>query len=193
MEGRLWSKPSFVLSSYTGRLEQEDATGRFHAPSHRRYTGSRVFFAPWREDVFVTQRRKDAKVIRHRTARTVPLACEHMAWRLDERGMARQHRRYTSIHVFFAPLPLGVRMCLARKDATVIRHRTARAVPLLCRHQSRGIVANRSWGSDFSVHSVFSVVNTVVVDRHEPTPDGSRRAAFMRTQKTDPPADSPTP
>ncbi len=57
MEGRLWSKLSFVLSSYTGRLEQEDATGRFHAPSHRRYTGSRVFFAPWREDVFVTQRR----------------------------------------------------------------------------------------------------------------------------------------
>jgi hypothetical protein len=31
LEGRLWSKPSFVLSSYTGRLEQEDATGRFHA------------------------------------------------------------------------------------------------------------------------------------------------------------------
>jgi hypothetical protein len=31
MEGRLWSKPSFVLSNYTGRLEQEDATGRFHA------------------------------------------------------------------------------------------------------------------------------------------------------------------
>jgi len=31
MEGRLWSKPSFVLSSYTGRLEQEAATGRFHA------------------------------------------------------------------------------------------------------------------------------------------------------------------
>ena len=31
MEGRLWSKPSFVLSSYTGRLEQQDATGRFHA------------------------------------------------------------------------------------------------------------------------------------------------------------------
>ena len=31
MEGRLWSKPLFVLSSYTGRLEQEDATGRFHA------------------------------------------------------------------------------------------------------------------------------------------------------------------
>jgi hypothetical protein len=27
----VWSKPSFVLSSYTGRLEQEDATGRFHA------------------------------------------------------------------------------------------------------------------------------------------------------------------
>ena len=75
MEGRLWSKPSFVLSSYTGRLEQEDATGRFHAPSHRRYTGSRVFFAPWREDVFVTQRRKDAKVNRHRTARAVPLTC----------------------------------------------------------------------------------------------------------------------
>jgi len=74
---------------------------------------------------------------------------------------------------------LGVRMCLSRKDAKVNRHRTARAVPLLCRHQSRGIVANRSWGSDFSVHSVFSVVNTVVVDRHEPAPDGSRRAAFM--------------
>jgi hypothetical protein len=31
MEGRLWSKPSFVLSSYTEHLEQEDATGRFHA------------------------------------------------------------------------------------------------------------------------------------------------------------------
>ena len=39
----------------------------------------------------------------HRTARTVPLACEHTAWGLDERGMARQHRRYTSILVFFAP------------------------------------------------------------------------------------------
>ena len=31
MEGRLWAKPSFVLSSYTRRLEQEDATDRFHA------------------------------------------------------------------------------------------------------------------------------------------------------------------
>ena len=63
----------------------------------------------------------------------------------------------------------------------LLRHRTARAVPLACEHQSQGIVANRSWVSDFSVNSVFSVVNTVVVDRHEPTPDGSRRAAFMRT------------
>ena len=69
--------------------------------------------------------RKDAKVIRHRTARTVPLLCEHTAWGLDERGMApapaRQHRRYTSILVFFAPLRLGVRMCLARKDAKTQR------------------------------------------------------------------------
>jgi len=31
MEGRLWSKPSKVLSDYTGRIEEEDATGRFHA------------------------------------------------------------------------------------------------------------------------------------------------------------------
>jgi len=31
MEGRLWSKPSFVLRSYTGRPTQNDATGRFHA------------------------------------------------------------------------------------------------------------------------------------------------------------------
>ena len=31
MDGQLWSKPLFVLSSYTGRLEQEDATDRFHA------------------------------------------------------------------------------------------------------------------------------------------------------------------
>jgi hypothetical protein len=75
MEGRLWSKPSFVLISYTRRLEQEDATGRFHAPSHRRYTGIRVFFAPWRLGVRMCLSRKDAKVNRHRTARTIPLAC----------------------------------------------------------------------------------------------------------------------
>ena len=31
MEGRLWSKPSSVLSTYTGKHELEDATGRFHA------------------------------------------------------------------------------------------------------------------------------------------------------------------
>ena len=31
MEGRLWSKPSFVLSSYTARPTQNDATGRFLA------------------------------------------------------------------------------------------------------------------------------------------------------------------
>jgi hypothetical protein len=31
MEERLWSKPSFVLSSDTGRLEQQDSTSRFHA------------------------------------------------------------------------------------------------------------------------------------------------------------------
>ena len=31
MEGRLWSKPSSVLSTYTGKHEVEDATGRFHA------------------------------------------------------------------------------------------------------------------------------------------------------------------
>ncbi len=31
MEGRLWSKPSFVLSSYTGRPTQKDATSRLHA------------------------------------------------------------------------------------------------------------------------------------------------------------------
>ena len=31
MEGRLWSKPSFVLSSHTGRPTQKDATSRFHA------------------------------------------------------------------------------------------------------------------------------------------------------------------
>ncbi len=41
-----------------------------------------------REDVFVTQRRKDAKEIRHRTARGVPRLCEHAAWRLDERWIA---------------------------------------------------------------------------------------------------------
>ena len=31
LEGRLWSKPSSVLSTYTGSPELEDATGRFHA------------------------------------------------------------------------------------------------------------------------------------------------------------------
>ena len=31
MEGRLWSKPSFVLRSYIGRPTQNDANGRFHA------------------------------------------------------------------------------------------------------------------------------------------------------------------
>jgi hypothetical protein len=31
MNGRLWSKPSTVLSDYTGQIEEEDATGRFHA------------------------------------------------------------------------------------------------------------------------------------------------------------------
>ena len=30
MNGRLWSKPSKVLSDYTGKVEEEDATGRFH-------------------------------------------------------------------------------------------------------------------------------------------------------------------
>ena len=31
MEGRLWSKPSYVLSSHTGRPTQKDATSRFLA------------------------------------------------------------------------------------------------------------------------------------------------------------------
>ena len=31
MNGHLWSKPSKVLSLYTGELQEEDATGRFHA------------------------------------------------------------------------------------------------------------------------------------------------------------------
>ena len=31
MEGHLWSKPSKVLSDYTGEIQEEDATGRFHA------------------------------------------------------------------------------------------------------------------------------------------------------------------
>ena len=31
MEGHLWSKPSVVLSDYTGDVKEEDATGRFHA------------------------------------------------------------------------------------------------------------------------------------------------------------------
>jgi len=83
--------------------------------------------------------RKDAKVIRHRTARTVPLACEHAMRGLDERGMApapaRQHRPYTGIPVFLAPWRENVFVTQRRKDAKVIRHRTARAVPLACRLQ----------------------------------------------------------
>ena len=31
MEGHLWSKPSIVLSDYSGQNAEEDATGRFHA------------------------------------------------------------------------------------------------------------------------------------------------------------------
>jgi hypothetical protein len=31
LEGFLWSKPSKVLSDYTGKIQEEDATGRFHA------------------------------------------------------------------------------------------------------------------------------------------------------------------
>jgi hypothetical protein len=31
MDGHLWSKPSTVLSLYTGEVRKEDATGRFHA------------------------------------------------------------------------------------------------------------------------------------------------------------------
>jgi hypothetical protein len=31
MEGHLWSKPSKVLSDYTGQIQEEDATGPFHA------------------------------------------------------------------------------------------------------------------------------------------------------------------
>ena len=31
MDGHLWSKPSKVLSDYTGEIREEDATGRFHA------------------------------------------------------------------------------------------------------------------------------------------------------------------
>jgi len=31
MDGHLWSKPSKVLSDYTGQIQEEDATGRFHA------------------------------------------------------------------------------------------------------------------------------------------------------------------
>lgn len=31
MEGHVWSKPSKVLSDYTGQIQEEDATGRFHA------------------------------------------------------------------------------------------------------------------------------------------------------------------
>jgi len=31
MAGHLWSKPSKVLSDYTGEIREEDATGRFHA------------------------------------------------------------------------------------------------------------------------------------------------------------------
>jgi hypothetical protein len=31
MEGHVWSKPSKVLSDYTGQIQEEDAAGRFHA------------------------------------------------------------------------------------------------------------------------------------------------------------------
>jgi len=31
MAGHLWSKPSKVLSDYTGQVQEEDAAGRFHA------------------------------------------------------------------------------------------------------------------------------------------------------------------
>jgi glycosyltransferase involved in cell wall biosynthesis len=31
MDGHMWSKPSKVLSDYTGEIREEDATGRFHA------------------------------------------------------------------------------------------------------------------------------------------------------------------
>jgi hypothetical protein len=31
MDRHLWSKPSKVLSDYTGQIQEEDATGRFHA------------------------------------------------------------------------------------------------------------------------------------------------------------------
>lgn len=31
IDGHLWSKPSKVLSDYTGQIQEEDATGRFHA------------------------------------------------------------------------------------------------------------------------------------------------------------------
>ncbi|RLS72006.1 MAG: glycosyltransferase [Planctomycetota bacterium] len=31
MEGHLWSKPSKVLSDYTGEIQEEDTTGCFHA------------------------------------------------------------------------------------------------------------------------------------------------------------------
>jgi hypothetical protein len=31
IEGHVWSKPSKVLSDYTGQIQEEDATGRFHA------------------------------------------------------------------------------------------------------------------------------------------------------------------
>lgn len=33
MEGHLWSRPSKVLSDYSGQIQAEDATGRFHASS----------------------------------------------------------------------------------------------------------------------------------------------------------------
>ena len=121
----------------------------------------------------------------HRTARAVPLACGHAMRGLDERGMAPPAPslyQYPRFLCAFAPWRENVFVTQRRKDAKVNRHRTARAVPLLCRHQSRGIVANRSWVSDFSVNSVFSVVNPVVVCSEEPTPDRSRRSACMRTQ-----------
>ncbi|MEY3457900.1 MAG: hypothetical protein RL215_1057, partial [Planctomycetota bacterium] len=47
MEGRLWSKPSSVLSTYTGKHEVEDATGRFHASlAFRREAFDRISAGP---------------------------------------------------------------------------------------------------------------------------------------------------
>ena len=53
-------------------------------------------FAPLREDVFVTQRRKDAKEIRHRTARAVLLLCEHATREFYDRSLQPTPTRYTA-------------------------------------------------------------------------------------------------